>query len=111
MPVRTLKLPIPDKVSIIKLPVCSTILSVGLERISNIVFWFETPDFDVAELDHGVEENWPQINVKFQIVPTGECADENMTFIGTLVRPRRSDPTRNAVFHVYAEKSKFIHTR
>ena len=109
MPVRTLKLPIPDKVSTVMLPVCSTILSVGLERGSNVVFWFEAPDTE--SIDHDESEPWPQINVKFQIVPTGECADNNMAFIGTLVRPRRSDPTRNAVFHVYAEKSKFIHIR
>lgn len=107
MPVRTLKLPIPNKVSTITLPVCSTILSVGLERGSNVVFWFEAPDTE--SIDHDESESWPQVNVKFQIIPTGECADNNMTFIGTLVRPRRSDPTRNAVFHVYAEKSKFIH--
>ena len=108
MPGRTLKFQIPDAVSFVKLPICSTILSVGLERISNIVFWIEEPD--VASIDQA-DIDWPNVNVKFQVVPTGERPDYNMVFIGTLVRPRRSDPTRNAVLHVYAEKSKFIHTR
>jgi hypothetical protein len=104
MSVRVLKLLIPNKESLIKLPVCAKILSVGLER-GNPVFWFEEPDTDCTDC---TDVNWPHVDIKFQVVPTGEYASDGMKFIGTLVRPRRNDPTRNAIFHIYVQDSPFI---
>lgn len=114
MPVRTLKFPIPEKVSVLRLPICSTILSVGLEGRKSVV-WIETPEVaTMKEIinEAGLDEDcWPNVPVKFEIVPTGEHASNGMKFVGTLIRPRISDPTRNAVVHIYAEQSKFIHFR
>ncbi len=114
MPTRTLKLEIPDKVTILNLPLCATILSVGIQRSTPVV-WFETPEVsgmkDILSNAGFDEDCWPTVNIKFEVVPTGEFASNGMKFVGTVVRPRRSDPTRTAVFHIYVEESKFIHTR
>ena len=96
-----------DTSTIFKMPVCSTVLSVGIQR-GNPVIWFEEPDLEKVGYE---PEAWPTVDVVFDVVPTGNEVKDNMVFVGTVQRPRRSDPTRYSVVHVYMNRSKFINFR
>lgn len=82
------------------------------------VLWFEEPDVDTVDGDaQGVvmkggdaaaETDWPQVEVQVQVVPTGEHFPKGYRFVGTLARPQRSDPSKDAVFHIYVQDSSLI---
>ena len=73
------------------------------------VVWYEVPDTGELGFD---EEAWPKVDVLFEVVPTGASSRNSMSvFIGTLQRPQREDPTKDATFHIYAHASDFIRFR
>jgi len=84
------------------------------------VLWWEEPDFDEEDgaladvtmpgVEDGVayEERWPRVDVHIAVVPTGSATDTTFRFVGTLQRPQRQDPTKDATFHIYVKQTPFI---
>ncbi len=83
------------------------------------VLWWEEPCLDSVDGDAegmefvGVDENdyasrWPKACVELFVVPTGEPAPRNAVFMGTLQRPQRQDPSRDAVFHIYILRTSLL---